>query len=151
MGLGLLTQFLEDVTGKRFYADSEKHNEQFVGRVPMPEREFEQELRDLGFERNPLAEWKHPFSEPDNYEEASFRKVDWSDYPQMQLHAILYDGFNMSVGEDGYTYVYAHWEYRWDIDAWKHFRRSHYSGPIGVRKMKSLLDEAGIGYEAIRP
>lgn len=149
--LGWITQLLEDITGDRFYVESGTHNNQFVGRVPMPEEEFEAVLHDLGFDRNPLAAWKHLESDPDNYEEASFRKVGFEDYPDMQVHVILYDGNNMDEGEDDHTYVYAHWELRWDKDPWGHYRGHEYSGPDGVRRMKNMLDEKGITYEGIRP
>lgn len=149
--LGLVVQFMEDVTGKDYYVESGTHNNQFVGRVRMDEESFERVLHDIGFERNPLAALKHLESDQDNYEEGSFRKIGFDDAPDMQLHVILYDGANMNEGESDCIYVYAHWEYRWDVAPVKHYRGKQVNGPKGARMMKDLLDQHGINYQLIRP
>lgn len=151
--LGVIAQFLEDVTGDRYYTESDTHKNQFVGRVALPEEAFEKVLHDLGFDRNPLAAWKHLSTDTDNYEEGSFRKVGFGEYPRMQLHVILYDGAGFEEGESEHTYVYAHWEYRWDTNPIKHYRGSNgrYSAEEGVRRMSALLDEADVEFDDVRP
>jgi len=148
--LGGIANWLEQATGDRYYVESETHNNQFVGRVPMPEEEFEEKLHEMSFHRNPLSTWKHLDS--GEHEEGSWRKIDDEDSPRMQLHVILYDGKKQQdAGESGYTYVYAHWEIRWDVDPWGHYRGKSYNPDEGVKRMKKLLNENGIDHEAIRP
>lgn len=147
--LGAVAQLFEDITGKHFYVEAKTHNNQFVGRVPMPEEKFEKELHDLGFERNPLASWKHLGS--GEHEEASFRKVGFDDHPEYQLHVILYDGSKIQNADSGHTYVYAHWEYRWDVYPWKHYRGVNFDAQEGVKRMKDLLGQASIDYKPVRP
>lgn len=148
--LGLITQFIEDVTGVPLYAESETHNTEFVGRVEMGEEAFEKYLDGCGFERNPLSSWKH-LKSTEEHEEASFRKVGFEDFPDYQVHVILYDGSLINNADTGYTYIYAHWEYRWDKHPIKHLKRENYNGPEGVRRMKSNLDQNGLPHEPIRP
>lgn len=140
--IGLVTQLIEDVTGADYYVESTTHNNQFVGRVPMCEEEFEKELSGLGFTRNPLSSWKSL---------ESWRKVGFDDSPEMQLHVVLYDGEPMDNAAVDVTYVYAHWEIAWDVHPIAHYCGKRVNGPEGVRRMKKLLDEHGIGYEPIRP
>jgi hypothetical protein len=147
--LGGIANWLSHVTGDHYYVEAEAHNSQFVGRVPMGEEEFEKELHDMGFERNPLAAWKHLDSGEE--EEGSWRRIGYEDSPKMQLHVILYDGSKIQNAETGYTYVYAHWELRWDVDPWGHYRGKNYDADEGVKRMKKLLDENGVNYEPIRP
>lgn len=147
--LGVFVQFLEDATGNDYYVESKTHANQFVGRVPMGEEEFEKVLDELGFERNPLAAWKHLGS--GETEEGSWRRIGYDDSPEMQLHVILYDGKDIQNAETNVTYVYAHWELRWDVDPWGHYRGAVYNPDEGVRRMKKLLNEAGVNHEPIRP
>jgi hypothetical protein len=147
--LGTVTQWLEDVTGRDLYVTAETHNRQFVGRVPIGEEEFEKVLHDMGFERNPLAALKNlPSGE---VEEGSWRKVGYDKHPRKQLHVIIYDGSKIQNAETGHTYVYAHWEYRWDTNPMKHYRSVDMDPDEGVKRMKDLLDQNGIVYEPIRP
>lgn len=148
--LGTVTQLLEDVTGDHYYVKSEMHNTQFVGRVPMGEEDFEEKLHEMGFVRNPLASLK-TLGVTDEVEEGSWRKVGFEDHPNYQLHVIVYDGEKMNNAQSGVTYVYAHWEKRWDTNPSDHYRAVGYNGPEGVRRVKRLLDEHGVGYEPIRP
>jgi len=148
--IGLVTQLIEDVTGSYYYVRTETHNNQFVGRVPMNEEKFEKELHEMGFDRNPLSSLKTLGSTGES-EEGSWRKVGFEDAPAFQLHVILYDGEPINNAEVDVTYVYAHWELRWDTNPIKHYRGVDANGPEGVRRMKRLLDENGIGYEPIRP
>lgn len=146
--LGVVTQLLEDFFGDNFYVMAETHNNQFVGRVEMGEEAFEKRLHEWGFERNPLAALK---SIGDEVEEGSWRKVGYDSHPRKQLHVILYDGSEINDAQTGYTYVYAHWEYRWDTDPIKHYRSVEMNPGEGVRRMKNLLDEKGVVYDPIRP
>jgi len=146
--LGGIANWLEHATGDHYYVQSKTHANQFVGRVPMGEEEFEKKLHDMNFHRNPLASFKNLDS--GEHEEGSWRKVDF-DNQRMQLHVILYDGEKIADGDSGYTYVYAHWELRWDVDPWGHYRGKIYNPAEGVKKMKKLMDEHGVNYEPIRP
>jgi hypothetical protein len=148
--LGGIAHWLEEVTGDRYYVESKTHNNQFVGRVPMGEEEFEKVLHDLGFQRNPLAAWKHIGT--GEHEEGSWRKVGYEgEDAKMQLHVIIYDGDKIQNAETDVTYVYAHWELRWDVDPWGHYRGHIYNPDEGVQRTKKLLDEAGVTHEPIRP
>lgn len=149
--LGIFSHILEEITGEEFYVESETHRDQFVGRVPMNEESFEKELDDMNFHRNPLAAWKARRKDPEDLEEGSWRKVGYDENPRMQLHVVLYDGSPINNADVGCTYVYAHWEYRWDTDPVKHYRGVDYNAGEGVRRVKKLLDENGISYEPIRP
>jgi hypothetical protein len=149
--LGIAVQYIEDIAGNKYYVRSETHNNEFVGRVPFPEENFERKLDTMDFQRNPLSSWKRLESDPDQYEEASFRKIGFDEYPDMQIHVVLYDGSNIQDADSGYTYIYAHWEYRWDKHPIKHYYGKEKSGPEGVKKMKDILDQRGIPYEPIRP
>ena len=147
--LGGIANWLEHVTGDHYYVQGETHANQFVGRVPMGEEEFEEVLHEMNFHRNPLASLKKLGSTGEQ-EEGSWRKVDY-DNQRMQLHVILYDGEKIQDGDSGYTYVYAHWELRWDVDPWGHYRGHVYKPGEGVKRMKKLLNEHGVNHEAIRP
>lgn len=115
---------------------------QFVGYVEMKEGEFEEELHKMGFERNPLSYWKYIPGE--GGEEGSWRKTDGD----WQLHAILFDGHPEKSDEEeaGETYIYAHWEYRWDRHPLKHLRGKETSASKGVNQMRRELKLASINY-----
>lgn len=148
--LGGIAHFLSDVLNDRYYVESATQAGEFVGRVDMGEEEFEKVLHDMGFQRNPLAAWKHLAKDTDQHEEGSFRWIppEDSDLDQkMQLHVILYDGSARNDAETGYTYVYAHWEYRWDVGPWKHYRGYRHSHEQGVEIMTRRLNEQGVEFE----
>lgn len=146
--LGIVVQLLEDVTGVPLYVRSGTHTSQFVGRVPYSEPEFESELQEMGFERNPLAALKR-LRRTNEVEEGSFRYVE--DDRDKQLHVVIYDGEPMANAATGVTYVYAHWEYRWDTDPLKHYRGIDVNEAEGVQRMEKHLNEHGIPYDNIRP
>lgn len=147
--LGGIARFLEDVTGDKYYVESETHNNQFVGRVDMNIERFEESLHEMGFVRNPLASLKQLPS--GKTEEGSFRKIGYDEFPEMQLHVITYDGSKMQNADSSSVYVYAHWELRWDVHPWKHYRGDRFNAQEGVRRMKDLLDQNGINYTLERP
>lgn len=147
--LGSIVQLLEDFTGDEYYVEAETHNKQFVGRVPIGEEKFEKKLHDMGFHRNPLSAWKSLPNE--EQEEGSFRKIGYEDEPEMQLHLIIYDGKKVQNAETDETYLYAHYELRWDVDPIGHYRGHDYRAEEGVAMMKDLLDQNGIPYDLQRP
>lgn len=147
--LGTVTQLLEDLTGSSFYVTARTSDRQFVGRVEMNEESFEERLHEMGFERNPLAALKRLRSS--EVEEGSWRKVGYDEYPNKQLHVIIYDGSDINDAQTGYTYIYAHWEYRWDTHPIKHYRGVDLSEDEGVRRMRALLNKNGIMYHCIEP
>lgn len=148
--LGIVTQFLEDITGSPYYTTSETHNNQFVGRVSMREEVFEEFLHDAGFDRNPISSYKHLESDPDNYEEGSWRNTSLADDGR-QLHLIFYNGNNIKHAENDHVYIYAHTEYRWDEHPVKHYWGAEINGQEGVRLVKDILDQQGVTYDLIRP
>jgi len=149
--LGVIAQHLSEKSDKPIYVSYDLHNREFVGRVPMNEESFEKKLDEMGFERNPIAALK-TLESTGELEEGSWRKVYPEEHPDWQLHVILYDGEKQhNAGDTGYTYVYAHWELRWDTKPWKHYRGVKYNPDKGVKKMKKLLNENGIDHKPIRP
>lgn len=148
--IGAFFQFLNDITGSDLYATSESRRRQFVARVDMGEEEFEKVLHRMGFERNPLASLKSVVDTSET-EEGSFRKIYPEEHPEWQLHAILYDGSNVQNANTGETFIYAHWEYRWDVYPWKHYRGHKFNADKGVRRMRKYLNEEGIDYELTQP
>ena len=144
--LGVVTAFLEEITGKNYYVTAETRDDQFVGCVPMGEEEFEEELHDMGFDRNPAASLKRHFRVGD-VEECSFRKANGD----KQLHVILYDGKEIANADSGEVFIYAHWEYRWDKYPLKHYRGESLNFKIGVDRMRRLLEDNGIPYDHVQP
>lgn len=147
--IGVLVQFINETFRQELYVTSESRRNQFVGRVKMDEEEFEEVLHDNGFERNPLASLKNRFG--GEVEEGSFRKLYPEDDDRFQLHVILYDGSEIQNANTGETFIYAHWEYRWDVHPWKHYRGYDLDADEGVRKMRKILRIEGIDYEFIQP
>jgi tRNA splicing ligase len=121
------------VTGKRC---SKQQADQFVGYVKMGEEEFEKRLHDMGFHRNPLSYWKK-VSKKLGGEEGSWRKVE----DEWQLHLILYKD---DEHDEERTYLYAHWEYRWDVHPIKHLRGKKINVTKGVNEMRRELLLANI-------
>jgi hypothetical protein len=149
--LGIFVQLLEDITGDNYYVQSTTNKYEFVGSVDMPEEEFEQVLHDLNFVRNPLAAWKHLFNDKTEHEEGSFRWIPPEDSDlnsKFQLHVIIYDGQPVQNSDSDTTFVFAHWEYRWDVHPIKHYRGVDSDAQRGVELMQQKLNEVGVGYDA---
>ena len=144
--IGLVTAFLEEITGKDCYVTTETRDNQFVGRVLTNEEQFEKELHGMGFERNPASSLKHHFRTSE-VDEGSFRKTNGD----KQLHIVLYDGEEIENANGEETFVYAHWEYRWDKYPIKHYRGEDINVKIGVDRMRRLLEDNGIAYDHIQP
>lgn len=141
--LGALVNGYNELTGSDLYVTGATTNEQFVGRVDMSEEQFEQELQQMGFERNPLASLKR-LRGTREYEEGSFRFYE-SD-SDFQLHVIIYDGSVIPNASTGETYVYAHWEYRWDRAPLRHYRGERVDVKYGVDMMRAMLDHSSIEF-----
>ena len=147
---GKIVQAINEAIGTELYVHSHSRNHEFVGRVPMSEEDFEEYLHEWGFERNPLAALKYRLQHSD-VEEGSWRKIGFEDDPEYQIHVILYDGSQINNANDGETFVYAHWEYRWDVHPIKHYRGINIDENKGVKMVRDLLDEADIDYEYVQP
>jgi hypothetical protein len=120
----------------------ETHPSEFVGYVEMDIEDFEEALHEMEFERNPLSYWK--YFPGIGHEQGSWRWTEgcW------QLHVILYDS-HPENGEDQdtpRTYVFAHWEYRWDRYPLKHLRTKHLDRAKGVNRMRTKLNLASIPF-----
>lgn len=149
--LGVIAQFLQDVTGDRYYVTSEANRNELVGRVPVQTEEFEEMLHEWGFRRNPLASLKHLSTDEDEWESGSWRKIGYEDHPEMQLHVIYYNGNKIEGAADDHTFIYAHWEVRWDVHPLKHYWGYGFDADEGVRRMKDILDQNGVPYKEVRP
>jgi len=151
--LGMLVSAYNESRGTKYYVQGAVYDSQYVGCIDMSEERFEEELAKLGFERNPLASLKTRAGTSE-VEEGSFRWVPHepteldTDY---QLHCIIYDGSLVPDADTGVTYVYAHWEKRWDRAPIAHYREVGFAPVKGRRMMREKLDEAGIAYDKARP
>ena len=146
--LGALVALYNEYTNSSYYVEGETRDNQFVGRVPVGEQEFEKILDSMGFTRNPLASLKSLST--GEIEEGSFRwypseesELD-SDY---QLHCVIYDGSLIPDADTGETYVYAHWEYRWDVYPIRHYRGENFDAAMGVDLMQTMLYENYVEYD----
>lgn len=146
--LGIAVNFINDTFRSDLYTRTESRNREFVGRIPMGEEEFEKYLTEWGFERNPLAALKIR-AKTGEVEEGSWRKVERGG--ERQLHLILYDGSQLQNANTGECFLYAHWEYRWDVHPWKHYKGVDVQRHKGVLKMRRYLEDAGIAYEYVQP
>lgn len=129
--IGRISHKIEILGTGTHYSTADLHNNEFVGRVPRSKRDLSDILLSIEF-----------IDEGD-----SMRLLN----EDMQLHAFLYDGCKILSGTDGCTYVYAHYEDRYDKNTIDHFLKRNKNGAEGVRRMKRLLDELGVTYEPIRP
>jgi len=143
--IGKFISLLEDLLGKQLYHNSQSRNNQFVGRIEMNEEEFERVLDNAGYERNPLA-WLKRNSERE-IEEGSWRSLD----EKMQTHLIFYDGEKAPNANTGELFIYAHYEYRWDVHPWKHLVGEDVSYKDGVEEVRKMLQDEGINYDFIQP
>lgn len=151
--LGAVVHLADEMTHSDLYVEGETHHSQFVGRVAMSEEEFEDILTGLNFVRNPLAAFKRRAGTRE-HEEGSFRWLgtNHADYrDDFQLHVILYDGSVVPNADTDETYVYAHWEYRWDVAPLKHYRAVEFQPQKGVAMMQTMLDAHDIPYDQTRP
>lgn len=146
--IGKLTQFVNEVFQSDLYVETRARNNQFVGRVAMNEEEFEKLLHHEGYERNPIAGLKKSLR--GEVEEGSFRKID-DENPEKQLHLIFYDGRDLQNALTGEIFVYAHYEYRWDVHPIKHYRKKDVEEHRAVMDVREMLNDEGIPYEFIQP
>lgn len=148
--LGVFVQLLNELLRVDMYVSSRSRRNQFVGRIQMNEERFEQYLHEWGFERNPLSSLKTRL-DTGEVEEGSWRKIYPHNAPEWQLHVIIYDGEQIANAKSGELFLYAHWEYRWDVHPWKHYKGVDIDEKEGVIRMRQLLDKDGIPYEFIQP
>lgn len=146
--LGALVALYNEYTNSSYYVEGNTLDNQFVGRVPISEQEFEKILETMDFTRNPLASLKSLST--GEVEEGSFRWIPPRgsnldrDY---QLHCVIYDGSLIPDAKTGETYVYAHWEYRWDVYPIKHYRAINFDAQRGVELMQTMLYENYVEYD----
>ena len=145
---GALVSLYNERAGSALYTTGVTSDNQFVGRVPVSEQEFETILDTMDFTRNPLASLKSLST--GEIEEGSFRwcPPEGSTLNRnYQLHCVIYDGSLIPDAETGETYVYAHWEYRWDVYPIKHYRGDNFDAERGVELMKTMLHENYVEYD----
>lgn len=143
--IGTIVSLAEDMLSEKYYYNSEQRLNQFVGRVDRDVESMERELHDIGYVRNPISWLKRNRS--GEVEESSWRKTK----DEQQVHAILYDGTSAPHAESGYTYIYAHEEYRWDRYPVKHLMGKSVSPKDGVREVRRDLQDNGIQYDYVQP
>ena len=141
-GIGVIVQSIVSWKSDNHYQNSDKHNTQFVGRVPLSQDEVESRLKDIGFVEEP-----NKLSDSHN----SWRMIDSDDGAEMQLQVTLYDSRSIETTSINATFVYATMTKRWDTHPIEYYRNDDSSGPIGVKRMKNMLDAEGIVYDLIRP
>ena len=146
--IGTFVSLYNEYNGTEYYVESTTNGEQFVGRVDMSEEAFERVLASMGFERNPLSSLKRLASTGEQ-EEGSFRWTPTeptnlnTDY---QLHCVIYDGSAVPDADTGETYVYAHWELRWDTRPIDHYNGVGIDFTSGKNMMQEMLDDEGVEY-----
>lgn len=146
--LGALVQKFNESTGYNLYVEAGTTSDQFVGMVNMSEEELEKKfLHEAGYERNPLAAWKHLVGSGKR-EEGSFRLI--KEGSRKQVHIILFDAAKYAEADTSKTFIYAHYEYRWDTDPIKHYKGVDYSAEKGVNRARQDLRELGIEFETDR-
>lgn len=155
--LGGLVALINERTGHDLYVTGATHANQFVGRVPQPKDAFERDLQRMGFEHNLPAALKSLAATGErsdgSYRWLGSQNPPWTnDYDdRFQLHVTVYDGVDVPGGETDETFVYAHWEYRWDTDPIKHYREVDFDPQKGVELMRMMLDHYNISYDDVRP
>lgn len=133
--IGRIAELIEERRGRPYHQDSTKHNTEFVGRIPITVGEFEAALHKNGFDRvsyGPERSWARSIGDE-------------------RLHIVFYGDESVETRVSGYTYVYAHVEIKPTVAPLRHLRNDSRNGPLGVKKVKKLLDENGIAHEPIRP
>jgi len=154
--LAHVVNIYNEVCHDDLYVEGTSSSNQFVGCVPKAEEPFEGDLERMQFVRNPLASLKR-MPGTGEIEEGSYRRLGDQNEPWTcnqdethQLHVIIYDGSTVPNGSSSETYLYAHWEYRWDVQPLKHYRGVEFDANKGVRIMKKLLDRYNIDYDGER-
>lgn len=117
---------IEEMVLNTHYTDSSLHRDEFVGRVK-----------------------KDDFLSV--IEKSEFETIGGDyikQFNEKQLHLFSYDGSEIKSGDDGYTYLYAHYENKWGTGE---LLTPEKNGPEGVRRIKKMLNENGVNYEPVRP
>lgn len=142
--IGKLFALLEEYLGEEYYHNSEQRRNQFVGRIEMSEGEFEELLHEYEYDRNPFAWLK---SNDGEVEEGSWRYCD----DEMQVHLVFYDGEYAPNANSGELFLYAHYEYRWDVHPLKHLSGENVDTNEGVQRVRKMLQDEGIAYDFVQP
>jgi len=128
------------------YAEQETPREQYAFTLHEPYPIVEAQLHRLGFVRNLVSSLKYRgYEMPPETTVAS-----WAWYPKGalasddQLHLSLYAGPDRST-----TDVYAHWEPSWIRHPIRHYRATDVDAERGIRRARSLFEEAGIEYAVV--
>lgn len=125
--IGTLIHTIKEYREPKYYTDSEKHTNQFVGRIPTDRSSVENALTDREFAKTTKKRYRKTICQT------------------MQLSIILYSP------DAKYTYMYAQTEDRWDKKPFTYYTNKHVNGSAGVRRAKKILSEDGFTYEPIRP
>jgi len=146
--LGKIAQLIRHSTGFPLYTKSRVTEQGFVGRVSEDTEQFEKSLEQMDFERNPLSTLKR--RNEDDIEEGSWRRIGFDD-ESMQLHVVIYDSADVENATAGDTFVYAHFEKRWDTDPLAHLRKVGLDKKKGRDMMREILNRNGYSWDSIRP
>lgn len=111
--------------------------EERVGTVHKTPCEFQSDLRDMGFSREPVAALKY-------HEDGRKSAGSWawreSRRANKQLHVTIFDN------GDGTTEINAHWEYSWITHPVAHYRGVDYDRAAGVQMMEERLFDHGVPF-----
>ncbi|UBF23183.1 hypothetical protein M1M34_gp032 [Haloarcula tailed virus 2] len=154
---------LDSHTKDHYYVEHRTGRGQYICQINKSEEKFEEDLEDMGFERNPIAAFK-TLAGTDHKEEGSWYKVDDSDdvldlelpekakefdregQPDFQLHLILYE-----IDDDSKTTtVCGHHELWWGARPLGHYRGHYYSPWFGgILFSKILMEYYGDDFEDV--
>lgn len=149
--LGRVARFLRHNIDGLWYVRGKVGQNQFVGKMDMSTEEFEHVLEEMGFERNPVAALKHRPTARDDVAEGSWRKIGYEEAPDMQLHVTIFDSADVPNAAPGNTFVFAHWEERWDTKPLSHYRANNFDPEKGVAMVRDLLNRYGYSWDSTRP
>lgn len=110
----------------------------YVGTVPLPIEEFELELRDGGFNWDPLSMYHYTLEGNATDGSWAYRS---SRLANRQLHVVLF------TQGPAVTEVYAHDEFNWLRHPFKHAREVDIRRSEGSKEMRRWLNVRGIAYE----
>lgn len=108
---------------------------EYVGRIERGLDRFQDDLRAMGFTREPISALK---LDRDGRKSAGSWVYRASIAAEKQLHVTIF------TGRSGAIDVYAHWEYSWITNPVKHYRGVGWDTAAGVTTMVELLATRGI-------
>lgn len=155
--IGKLFNYLNKRHGTSLQAESENQRDEFSCSVEMSESEFESWLSDNGFEPNPVAFLKSlrlKDSGKREIEDGSWRWIPDADSEyddRFQLHIRVYDGARRDNVDSDNVFIFAHWEYRWDVAPIRHYLGRELDTEKGSDMIRSMLEGQDIGYDIEYP